>query len=123
MLNFVGFEVGGYLDSMLNNTTTVYYVSIVSSFIIFAWAYLWKSEEEENSQGSTKEAVESQEEAEMIEDDDEVSKISASFEISATDECEFVPLVSEEEDRRIAEEIAPKSQYKELDPDNPSVSV
>ena len=52
MLNFVGFEVGGYLDSMLNNTTTVYYVSIVSSFIIFAWAYLWKSEEEENSQES-----------------------------------------------------------------------
>ena len=54
---------------MLNNTTTVYYVSIVSSFIIFAWTYLWKSEEEENSQESTNEVEESQEEAEMIEDE------------------------------------------------------
>ena len=46
---------------------------------------------------------------------------STNFEIGATDECEFVPLVSEEEDLRIAAEMAPKSRYIPLDPDHPTV--
>ena len=45
------------------------------------------------------------------------------FEIGAGDECEFVPLVSEEEDRRIAAEIAPKSRYIPLDPDQPTAHL
>ena len=45
------------------------------------------------------------------------------FEIGAGDECEFVPLVSEEEDRRIAAEIAPKSRYIPLDPDHPTAHL
>merc|ERR1719348_410144 len=40
--------------------------------------------------------------------------------VPCIESLEFIPLVSEEEDKRIAEEIAPKTQYKELDPDNPS---
>ena len=45
------------------------------------------------------------------------------FEIGAGDECEFVPLVSEEEDRRIAAEIAPKSRYIPLDEDHPTAHL
>merc|ERR550539_1083761 len=45
------------------------------------------------------------------------------FEIGASDECQFVPLVSEEEDRRIAAEIAPKSRYIPLDPDQPTAHL
>ena len=108
---------------MLNNTSTVYYVSIVSSFIIFAWAYFWKPDVDDNTPDREQKVEDNtQEVANEKDDDEEESKLSSSFEISATDECEFIPLVSEEEDKRIAEEIAPKTQYKELDPDNPSVS-
>ena len=50
-------------------------------------------------------------------------ELSTSFEISATDECEFIPLVSEEEDRRIAAEIAPQTKFMELDPSNPGAHL
>ena len=104
-----GLEVGGYLDSMLNTVPSLYYASVVGSFLLLAWAYHRHKErlqqppepEPDPAPGSEQEPV--------------------SFEISATDECEFVPLVSEEEDRRIAAEIAPKSKYMELDPNQPGV--
>lgn len=47
----------------------------------------------------------------------------ASFEIGAGDECEFVPLVSEEEDRKTALEIASKSKYIPLDQDHPTAHI
>ena len=46
-----------------------------------------------------------------------------SFDISPLDECEFVPLLSDEEDKRIAAEIAPKTRYIPLDQDNPIAHV
>merc|ERR1719323_1427637 len=49
--------------------------------------------------------------------------LTPSFEISATDECEFIPLVSEEEDKRIAAEIAPKTKFMELDRSNPGAHL
>ena len=98
---------------MLNNTSTVYFVSIGVSFALVIWSMVTRnrnmeqknSKEQDISQGTTKE----------VEDEQN------SFEISATDECQFVPLVSEEEDRRIAEQLAPKTKYMELDSNNPGV--
>lgn len=46
-----------------------------------------------------------------------------SFDIGVEDEVEFVPLVSEEEDRRIAKEIAPKSKYIQLDSEHPTAHL
>lgn len=45
------------------------------------------------------------------------------FEISPTDECVFTPLVSQEEDERMAKGMVPDSKYIPLDPDNPTVSL
>ena len=105
--------MGGYLDSMLNTVPSLYYASVVGSFLLLAWAYHRHKERLQRPPEPTPEpdpAHDSEQEQEPV-----------SFEISATDECEFVPLVSEEEDRRIAAEIAPKSKYMELDPNQPGV--
>ena len=103
--------MGGYLDSMLNTVPSLYYASVVGSFLLLAWAYHRHKERlQQPPEPAPAPDSEKQQEQEPV-----------SFEISATDECEFVPLVSEEEDRRIAAEIAPKSKYMELDPNQPGV--
>ena len=108
-----GLEVGGYLDSMLNTVPSLYYASVVGSFLLLAWAY---HRHKERLQQPPDPAPGPQPDPAPGSEQEPVS-----FEISATDECEFVPLVSEEEDRRIAAEIAPKSKYMELDPNQPGV--
>ena len=110
-----GLEVGGYLDSMLNTVPSLYYASVVGSFLLLAWAY---HRHKERLQRPPEPAPEPQPDPAP---GSEQEQEPVSFEISATDECEFVPLVSEEEDRRIAAEIAPKSKYMELDPNQPGV--
>ena len=107
--------MGGYLDSMLNTVPSLYYASVVGSFLLLAWAY---HRHKERLQRPPEPAPEPQPDPTH---DSEQEQEPVSFEISATDECEFVPLVSEEEDRRIAAEIAPKSKYMELDPNQPGV--
>ena len=112
-----GLEVGGYLDSMLNTVPSLYYASVVGSFLLLAWAYHRHKERLQQPPESDPAPQPEPDPAPGSEQEQE----PVSFEISATDECEFVPLVSEEEDRRIAAEIAPKSKYMELDPNQPGV--
>jgi len=138
-LNFLGldciqgFEVGGYLDSMLNNIPASYFISVATSFILVAAAYFWKPNNNPNSNKTlevvsdeaskvTTESTNDEEKESEKESDVDIVALN-SFDISATDEVEFVPLVSEEEDRRIGAEIAPKSKYMELDQENPSAHL
>jgi len=129
--NLPGFEVGGYLDSMLNNIPASYFLSVATSFILVAVAYFWKPNYTQESSSISHEEVVSEKASEgikeAINDEEKESDIDSvvlnSFEISASDEVEFVPLVSEEEDRRIGAEIAPKSKYMELNQDNPSAHL
>jgi len=138
-LNFLGldcipgFEVGGYLDSMLNNIPASYFISVATSFILVAAAYFWKPNNNPDSNkthevvsdeasGVTTESINDEEKESEKESDVDIVALN-SFDISATDEVEFVPLVSEEEDRRIGAEIAPKSKYMELDQENPSAHL
>jgi len=138
-LNFLGldciqgFEVGGYLDSMLNNIPASYFISVATSFILVAAAYFWKPNYNPNSNKThevvsdeanevTTETTNDEEKESEKESDVDIVALN-SFDISATDEVEFVPLVSEEEDRRIGAEIAPKSKYMELDHENPSAHL
>jgi len=106
-----GLEVGGYIDSMLNSIPPIYYVTIASSFLLVGLSYFLKME--------TKRICPPSEEKK----DSSPDESNENFEIGAGDECEFVPLVSEEEDRRIAAEIAPKSRYIPLDPDHPTAHL
>ena len=39
-----GLEVGGYLDSMLNNIPTIYYVTVASSFLLVGLSYFLRME-------------------------------------------------------------------------------
>ena len=128
-----GFEIGGHLDSMLNHIPSIYFVSVAGSFLLVVWAYLKSTEKskpneqnadanpDSSSNGAT--TVEKEEEATTVEKEEDGVNLQTSFEISATDECEFIPLVSEEEDRRIAAEIAPKTRFMELDSSNPGAHL
>jgi len=58
-------------------------------------------------------------EPETVELEAEDAAAAVPFEISPGDECEFIPLYSEEEDRRIAREMAPPSRLMTLDSENP----
>ena len=115
---------------MLNHIPNIYYVSVVGSFLLVVWAYLRSTDESTSNKNkpiTTDEATEpsSEESSSVIkeEDDKENVELTPSFEISATDECEFIPLVSEEEDKRIAAEIAPKTKFMELDRSNPGAHL
>lgn len=107
-----GLEVGGYLDSMLNNLPPIYYVTLAATFLLVGISYFFKMD---NTRQEPREPSTPEDE---VDDED-----SNNFEIGATDECEFVPLVSEEEDLRIAAEMAPKSRYIPLDPDHPTAHL
>ena len=39
-----GLEVGGYLDSMLNNIPPIYYVTVASSFLLVGLSYFLRME-------------------------------------------------------------------------------
>ena len=94
---------------MLNNIPASYFISVATSFILVAAAYFWKPNYNPNS-NKTHEVVSDEanevttettnvEEKESEKESDVDIVAMNSFDISATDEVEFVPLVSEEEDR------------------------
>jgi len=115
----------GYLDVMLGSTPTLYYVLIFSSFAtaFFTWFLSNKSSEDKSSESPRSTSKSDELNNEDGTDGKENIRDKNVFEISPTDECEFVPLISHEEDRRIAAEMAPKTRYIPLDPDNPSAQV
>jgi len=116
-LNFIqGLERGGYLDSMINSSSTVYLVSVGVSLVLVLWTMMLRRDKDETEPEISSASDESEEV--LVEESDENQ-----FEISATDECEFIPLVSEEEDRRVGEEIAPKTRYMQLDQQNPGAHL
>ena len=47
-----GLEVGGYLDSMLNNIPTIYYVTVASSFLLVGLSYFLRMETKRSHLGS-----------------------------------------------------------------------
>jgi len=112
-----GLEVGGYLDSML--ISPIYYVTLATSFILVGLSLFFKMETKRNSRETKEEKPGTVTSAVTADDIDD----EASFEIGAGDECEFVPLVSEEEDRKTALEIASKSKYIPLDQDHPTAHI
>lgn len=127
--NCPGLEKGGYLETMLIHTPLLYHGALLVSFgaIFLAWLYTSREKKiqernisnESKQDSCTKKEVTSGEKADSGNTRSQVN----SFEISPTDECEFVPLVSHEEDRRTAAELAPKTKYIPLDPNNPSAQV
>lgn len=60
----------------------------------------------------------SEQEVEVAENPKNFNHIPGSFEISPTDECEFVPLLSNDEDNRLAAELALQSRCITNNPDN-----
>jgi len=119
-----GLEVGGYVDSMLNSVPLAYYGALLVSFGAVILAYIWTNSKLKNKIDDDdvgKETLDN--EVEVCDENLESLANSDSFEISPLDECEFVPLVSHEEDQRIAAELAPKTKYIPLDPDHPSAHV
>lgn len=118
-----GFEIGGHLDSMLNHIPSIYFASVAGSFLLVLWAYMRSTEESNKNEQNAGTDSSSNEAISAKKEEDADVDLTTSFEISATDECEFIPLVSEEEDRRIAAEIAPKTKFMELDPSNPGVHL
>jgi hypothetical protein len=120
-----GLEEGGYLSTMISHTSLAYFGALLASLGVLVLAWLSDTREDKlkdnsidgNNPCPKDVAVE---EKEVVED---MQSPVRSFEISPTDECEFVPLVSHEEDRRIAEELAPKTKYIPLDPDNPGAHL
>jgi len=118
LTNIQGLEVGGYFDTMMSKTYPVYYCGLLVSFgaVIIAWIWSRKNKDAEKTS-----PIEITEQVVDEKDCDVKSEEREPFEISPTDECEFVPLVSFEEDKRISREIAPKTKYIPLDSDNPSV--
>jgi len=123
--NIPGLEVGGYVDSMLNSVPLAYYGAILVSFGAVILAYIWtNSKLKNNVEDDDKVGNQTLDnEVEVCDDNLESLANSDSFEISPLDECEFVPLVSHEEDQRIAAELAPKTKYIPLDADNPTAHV
>jgi len=116
-----GLEEGGYLEAMLQQVPTIYFGGVILSLAAVGVAWFWgrqKKEIEINEKMTDKEKDESKEEIEETKYNG-----GGQFEISPDDECEFVPLLSPEEDARVAAEMAPKSQYIPLDPDNPMMQV
>ena len=99
---------------MINSSNTVYLVSVGVSLVLVLWTMISRRGKDETEPEISSASDESEEV--LVEESDENQ-----FEISATDECEFIPLVSEEEDRRVGEEIAPKTRYMQLDQQNPGV--
>ena len=114
-----------YLDTMLGYTQLAYCGAILVSLATVAWAYTWLGQEDqersEEPEVDSKATGSSQEE--VIEEVEEVTSTSDVFEISPLDECEFVPLLSQEEDKRVAEEIAPKTRYIALNEENPAAHI
>lgn len=128
--NCPGFEKGGFLETMLTQTPLIYHGALLVSFgaVFLAWFYTSREKEIQESDDDSNESKEgscTQKEGtsgEKPENGNTQSKVS-SFEISPSDECEFIPLVSYDEDRRTAAELAPKTKYIPLDPNNPSAQV
>ena len=98
---------------MINSSSTVYLVSVGVSLVLVLWTMISRRGKDETEPEISSASDESEEV--LVESDEN------QFEISATDECEFIPLLSEEEDRRVGEEIAPKTRYMQLDQQNPGV--
>ena len=109
------------MDSMLNSTPLVYYGAILVSVGAVAWAYFWSNDKFSGKENANLEVDNIGKLDNEVEVSEEIS--TSSFEISPLDECEFVPLVSHEEDKRVAAELAPKTRYIPLDQDNPTAHV
>jgi len=125
LLDIVGLsEIQGleHFETMLGQTPTLYYVAIVSSLAscILAWIL---SHRDSNSDTDASDGDNNTTNKSKTSENSQTEESTKTFEISPTDECEFVPLVSHEEDRKLAAEMAPKTKYIPLDPINPSAQV
>jgi len=122
MGKFTGLEEGGYLEAMLQQVPTIYYGGVILSLAAVGVAWFWNRQKQETE---LNENIMDKQQDTSKEDEIKENKYNEGghFEISPDDECEFVPLLSPEEDARVAAEMAPKSQYIPLDPDNPMMQV
>lgn len=124
MAEVSGLEESGYLEAMLQQVPTVYYGGILLSLAAVGAAWFWTQKQQEISKIVTEKELDGAKEKEIEEmKQNGLNEGGRLFEISPDDECEFVPLLSPEEDTRVAQEMAPKSQYIPLDPDNPMLQV
>ena len=101
---------------MLGYTPLAYCGAVLVTLGALAWAAVWSGRPDDS-----RVEVGTQTEATAVEET--VTATANSFDISPLDECEFVPLLSDEEDKRIAAEIAPKTSYIPLDEENPTAHV
>jgi len=122
MDKFTGLEEGGYLEAMLQQVPTIYYGGVILSLAAVGVAWFWNRQKQETEINEN--IMDKQQDASKEEEIKETKyNEGGHFEISPDDECEFVPLLSPEEDARVAAEMAPKSQYIPLDPDNLMMQV
>ena len=115
--------------------TIIYCGAFITTLASIAWAYVWLGQDNHGDTGHDHadhhaghdhvdhHAGHQQKGETANEDMEDVSSDPCVFDISPLDECEFVPLVSPEEDARIAAELAPKTQYIPLDEDNPAAHI
>ena len=117
--------------------TIIYCGAFITTLASIAWAYVWLDQGQDNPGDAGHEHTDHQAGHDHVdhhaghqqkgetanEDMEDVSSDPCVFDISPLDECEFVPLVSPEEDARIAAELAPKTQYIPLDEDNPAAHI
>merc|ERR1712179_80069 len=112
--------------------TIIYCGAFITTLASLAWAYVWLGQAQgqagpgqpgDAGQDHPDHDEHKQEKERTKEEMEEVSPDPSVFDISPLDECEFVPLVSPEEDARIAAEIAPKTRYIPLDENNPSAQI
>ena len=102
--------------TMLGYSPLAYCGSVLLTVGALAWAAVWAGRPHD-SRGKVNTQTE------VTEEEEAVTATVDSFDISPLDECEFVPLLSNEEDKRIAAEIAPKTRYIQLDQENPTAHV
>ena len=108
--------------------TIIYCGAFITTLASIAWAYVWLGQGQDNPEDAGHDHTDldagHQQKGETAKEDmEDVSSDPCVFDISPLDECEFVPLVSPEEDARIAAELAPKTQYIPLDEDNPAAHI
>jgi len=121
-----GLETDGYLEAMLQQVPSVYYGGLFLSLaaVVAAWFLTHKQEDVLKNIKDEKLLVNKQREIDHDKKTDEIQLENFNnFEISPDDECEFIPLLSPEEDARVAEEMAPRTQYVPLDTENPTIQV
>ena len=101
---------------MQGYTPLAYCADVLLTVGALPWAAVWPGRP-----GDSRGKVDRQED--VTEGEESVTENVDSFDISPLDQCEFVPLLSDEEDKRIAAEIAPKTRYIPLDQENPTAHV